>query len=141
MTMSGSKKTGQNRAINRHQWDYRELTEQLKNSNSSHYEVYHQLINLLKIRSNQPAFHPNATQFTLHLGNNIFGFWRQSQDRQQSIFCISNISKTPFSLSLANVNLTVMDEWYELITDKPLEKDKEILELEPYQTIWLTNYQ
>ena len=135
------KKTGQNRAINRHQWDYHELTDQLKNSNSSHYQVYHQLTNLLKIRSNQPAFHPNATQFTLHLGNNIFGFWRQSQDRQQSIFCISNISKTPFSLSLANVNLTVMDEWYELITDKPLEKDKEILELEPYQTIWLTNYQ
>ena len=84
--------SGHNRAINRHQWDYTKLEEALADQNSSHHIVYNQLKQLLKIRRRQSAFHPNATQFTLHLGDQLFGFWRQSLDRQQSIFCISNIS-------------------------------------------------
>ena len=44
------------------------------------------------LRKKQIAFHPNATQFTLQLGDLFFGIWRQSIDRSQSIFCISNLT-------------------------------------------------
>ena len=94
---------------------------------------------LLAIRTSQSAFHPNATQFTLHLGDTIFGFWRQSQDRQQSIFCISNISKFPYQLPLASVNLITMDHWHELISNQAINLATETLLLEPYQTVWITN--
>jgi sucrose phosphorylase len=60
---------------------------------------------LLAMRQRQAAFHPNATQFTLHLGNQLFGFWRQSADRRQSIFCVSNISREPQTLQLSDINL------------------------------------
>ncbi|NIV38931.1 MAG: alpha-amylase, partial [Anaerolineae bacterium] len=71
-----------------------------------------ELRRLIAIRRRQPAFHPNATQFTLHLGEGIFAFWRQSQRRDQSIFCINNITPRPQPLSLADINLISTDNWW-----------------------------
>jgi sucrose phosphorylase len=69
--------TGHYRAINRHQWDYETLGTLLQHPASTHAEVFARITELLGIRQRQAAFHPNATQFTLHLGNALFGFWRQ----------------------------------------------------------------
>jgi len=130
--------SGHNRAINRHQWDYTKLEDALADQNSSHHIVYNQLKQLLKIRRRQSAFHPNATQFTLHLGDQLFGFWRQSLDRQQSIFCISNISDQVQRLSLADINLIDNEQWHDLISGQPCSGGNGI-EMEPYQTVWITN--
>lgn len=130
--------SGHNRAINRHQWDYTKLEEALADQNSSHYIVYNQLKQLLKIRRQQSAFHPNATQFTLHLGDQLFGFWRQSLDRQQSLFCISNISDKGQTLMLADINLIDNEQWHDLISVQPCSGGNGI-EMEPYQTVWITN--
>ena len=130
--------SGHNRAINRHQWNYTKLEEALADQNSSHYIVYNQLKQLLKIRRQQSAFHPNATQFTLHLGDQLFGFWRQSLDRQQSVFCISNISDQGQTLTLADINLIDNEQWHDLISGQPCSGGNGI-EMEPYQTVWITN--
>ena len=130
--------SGHNRAINRHQWNYTKLEEALADQNSSHYIVYNQLKQLLKIRRQQSAFHPNATQFTLHLGDQLFGFWRQSLDRQQSLFCISNISDQGQTLTLADINLIDNEQWHDLISGQPCSGGNGI-EMEPYQTVWITN--
>ena len=91
------------------------------------------------MRKEQAAFHPNATQFTLHLGEAIFGFWRQSMDRRQSIFCISNISSKPLPLALSDINLIGTDEWRDLISGEQFHGRDEEIELQPYQTLWITN--
>ncbi|NNL56690.1 MAG: alpha-amylase, partial [Pseudomonadales bacterium] len=132
-------KTGNNRALNRHQWDYKVLHEQLAEPGSDHAIVFKQLKNLLKIRKLQAAFHPNATQFTLHLGDHIFGFWRQSNDRKQSIFSISNISNTACELPLASVNLIGTDQWRDLIGGEQYSEEKTAISLAPYQTVWISN--
>lgn len=133
------KRTGHNRSINRHQWQCDELTGVLEDQSSSHHKVYTQLVRLLKLRRLQPAFHPNATQFTLHLGNKIFAFWRQSIDREQSIFCISNISDQPQPLLLSDINLIGTDHWIDLVSNENLDDQDMHLELMPYQTMWITN--
>ena len=133
--------SGHNRAINRHQWLAGELEQALATENSHHRRVFEELKRLISIRSKQPAFHPNATQFTLHFGLEIFGFWRQSLMRDQSIFCISNISLNPQSIALADINLINTDTWYDLISGEPIVEDQQSLELEPYQTVWLSNAQ
>jgi sucrose phosphorylase len=130
--------SGHNRAINRHQWDYSQLEDKLADQDSTHHQVYNQLKQLLKIRRRQTAFHPNATQFTLHLGDQLFGFWRQSLDRQQSIFCISNISDQVQHLSLADINLIDNEQWQDLITGQPCMPNVQ-LPMQPYQTLWITN--
>jgi sucrose phosphorylase len=93
----------------------------------------------LEIRREQAAFHPNATQFTLHLGPALFGFWRQSMDRRQSVFCISNISCSALPLTLSDINLIETEEWLDLISGERFGSGQQVLELKPYQTLWITN--
>ena len=94
---------------------------------------------LISIRTQQAAFHPNATQFTLHLGEQIFGFWRQSIDRKQSIFCLHNISAEPAALSLADLNLISTHQWSDLLDEVVFHDLHELVVLKPYQCIWLSN--
>lgn len=131
--------TGRKRSINRHQWDYKALTQLLRKEGNQHYDCYTHLIALIELRQKQAAFHPNATQFTLHMGDHLFGFWRQSIDRKQSIFCIYNISHRIQALHTADLNLIVTDSWYDLITGSPLHENMDTIVFEPYQVMWISN--
>lgn len=131
--------SGHYRAINRHQWDSAVLAAELAREDSSHSVVFGRIKALLAIRRKQAAFHPNATQFTLHLGAGLFGYWRQSMDRRQSIFCVSNISSEPQPLALSAINLIDTEDWTELIAGKQLQDREQVLELQPYQSVWITN--
>lgn len=131
--------TQQNRGINRHRWQESLLEQALSDETKHHGKVLSTLKNLIDIRTIQPAFHPNATQFTLHLGLQLFGFWRQSQDRKQSIFCVSNVSDQTLSLPLSELNLIVTEDWVELITQETITELTEAIQLKPYQTVWISN--
>lgn len=133
------KNTSHNRSINRHRWDAAKLKDQLDNKHSQHAKVLARLKTLLSVRIKQKAFHPNATQFTLQLGSQIFGFWRQSIDRRQSIFCISNISDEKQQVFLSDINLIGTDSWWDLISNQLLNTEEAYLELSPYQTVWISN--
>lgn len=131
--------TGHNRSINRHRWHLDALTHELDDAYSLHHQVLTQMTQLIAIRSAQSAFHPNATQFTLQLGDKVFGYWRQSIDRKQSVFCISNISKETQVIRLSDINLIGTDEWVDLLTQNPLRHQLQDITLDPYQSAWITN--
>ncbi|MFV8781936.1 alpha-amylase family glycosyl hydrolase [Microbulbifer sp. SA54] len=133
------KEHGHNRAINRRQWQEQELNQKLADPESHHHKVFYQLRRLIQLRREQPAFHPNATQFTLHLGEQVFAFWRQSLDRRQSIFCLNNISDQPQTISLNAINLIGTDRWKDLISEEIFEDMLGSVTLDPYQTLWITN--
>ncbi|GAB1262208.1 sugar phosphorylase [Aurantivibrio plasticivorans] len=130
---------GHNRAINRRQWREEELNDALADQESHHHQVFNRLKRLIKIRRGQPAFHPNATQFTLHLGDEIFAFWRQSMDRRQSIFCLNNVSDKTQKVMLSAINLIGTDDWKDIISDTTFDDMTGSIELAPYQTMWITN--
>ena len=132
-------KTNSNRSINRHQWKLEDLEKALDDPVSQHARVFTRLRSLIEIRRQQPAFHPNATQFTLHLGSQIFGFWRQSLDRRQSIFSINNISSQSVSIALSDINLIETDDWKDLASGHSFESIHDKLTLKPYQFCWITN--
>ncbi len=131
--------THHNRSINRHRWQEDNLEAALTDKNLHHNKVLSTLKTLLAIRIKQPAFHPNATQFTLHLGLQLFGFWRQSQNRKQSIFCVSNISNQPVALPLSELNLIITESWQELISQTEITELSQEVNLSPYQTVWIAN--
>jgi sucrose phosphorylase len=135
----GLARTGQYRSINRRTWGHEELTDLLNDPESQQAIVLERLSELIELRRQQQAFHPNAVQFTLQLGLQTFGIWRQSMDRRQDIFCISNISREHQSLELANINLISTDNWRDLIGGAAIEEGQTTIELRPYQTIWLAN--
>jgi sucrose phosphorylase len=131
--------THHNRSINRRRWHVGALEDALADKNLHHAKVLSTLKSLLDIRIKQSAFHPNATQFTLHLGLQLFGFWRQSKDRKQSVFCVSNISDQPVILPLSELNLIITESWVELISNEEITELTQEMTLAPYQTVWVSN--
>lgn len=131
--------THHNRAINRHRWQKDLFEQALTNNDLHHASVLSSLKSLINIRIKQPAFHPNATQFTLHLGLQLFGFWRQSQDRKQSIFCVSNVTDHEIGLPLSELNLIITEAWVELISGQEISELTTEMLLKPYQTVWISN--
>jgi len=131
--------SGSNRAINRHSWDFDTLDAHLQDPESHHSRVFLALKQLIALRAEQPAFHPNATQFTMHLGQELFAFWRQSMDREQSIFSVNNITDREQVIPLSALNLIVTDEWRDLISGRRYDEHYGELVLTPYQTVWIAN--
>ena len=139
--LAGVEKTRQNRSINRSKLNYDELINSLDDPSSIKSIVLQKLSHLIKIRRQQPAFHPNATQYTLHpLNRSLFAFWRQSIDREQSIFCIHNLSNQPQNLILSQLNLIDLEVWFDLISNKTIDNVHHKYTLKPYQCLWITNY-
>ncbi len=130
--------TSHNRSINRHQWLLPELEGCLLSA-SSHQAIFERLKSLIQLRRAQRAFHPNATQYTLHINSQVFAFWRQSSDRRQSIFALHNISRTVQSIKLTELNLIATDDWIDLVSGLELGDLSGSLDLQPYQFAWIAN--
>ncbi len=133
------KQTKHNRSINRHKWPHSDLHRALEDPETRHAKVFAALKDLISKRTQQPAFHPNATQYTLQLGSSLFGIWRQSLDRRQSIFVIANMTDQPQDLPLVQINLISNVTWVDLISENEIEDTRQNLSLAPYQCVWLTN--
>jgi len=136
---AGVEKLGYNRAINRRRLDYDVLQSELSDPTSLPARVMAHLKAMVDIRTHQPAFHPNATQFTLHLGDTLFGFWRQSLDRSQSIFAISNVTNETQRIAAMSLNLIEGDDWRDLLSGDEVRADTGEIVFAPYQTRWISN--
>ena len=134
------KKNSQNRSINRKSWDFNEIKNKLLDDKSINNQVYKSIINLIKIRKKQPAFHPNAIQFTFNLGKNFFGIWRQSLDKKQSIFSVTNVTNIFQYLDLTELNLIESEKWWDLINNNEITNIKSTISLKAYQTVWISNF-
>lgn len=130
--------TGHFRSINRHIWNMEDL-EHVLNTPTHHQKVFNTITRLTHIRRAQPSFHPNATQYILHMGEKLFAFWRQSLDRRQSLFAVYNITDQPQTFNLSELNLIATDEWTDLVTDQTYEDHLSNVTLMPYQFMWLAN--
>jgi sucrose phosphorylase len=136
----GVEKTGHNRTINRYKWDLNTLESALSDPATPHAKVLKELTRLIKIRRQQTAFHPNATQYTLHpLNLALFAFWRQSLTRDQSIFSVHNLSDEPQELRFSDLNLVSTDDWFDLISGDKFADLDTVYILKPYQSVWITN--
>ncbi len=129
---------GMNRAINRHRWDYEALRALLAQDDTIHAQVLNGLKQRLRIRQKQTAFHPNATQFTVRTDDErIFGIWRQSLDRTQSVFALHNVSKETVTLPVSTLNIIADEDWRDLLSDDPISENDVVLA--PYQCRWISN--
>lgn len=132
-------KTGQNRAINRHRWDYGDLQARLADPESDQHVVLQEMLRRIAIRRRQRAFHPNATQFTLQLDERIFGLWRQSLDRDQSIFALHNVSAEALEIDPLTINLIEGEDWIDLLSGDRIAPSGGLIPFAPYQCRWITN--
>ncbi len=132
--------SGRTRSINRHQWQRNELEGLLADPGTPNRAVFQELQRLLKIRQQQPAFHPDAPQEIVFLGDAFFAFWRLSTNEKQCLLAISNLTDKPQTIDLAEQYSHFPDNfWFNLMKDG-IEVDMETEQtLRPYQTLWLSN--
>jgi sucrose phosphorylase len=116
-----------------------EELEHALNTPTHHQKVFQSVTKLTQIRRAQPAFHPNATQYILHMGENLFAFWRQSLDRRQSLFAVYNMTDQPQHFNLSELNLIATDDWTDLVSEQVYEDRLGKVTLMPYQFVWLAN--
>ena len=126
------------RGINRHKWKMDLLNDKLKDPESDQSCIFNELKRLIKIRAAQKCFHPNATQFTLHLPCGFFGVWRQSLDRKQNTFCITNLTDKNLALPLHTLNMYSGVEWVDLLTEQSYKDHDQEVTFSPYQSMWIT---
>ena len=137
--LDGVATTQHNRSINRYKWNWSDLQQRLSDKGSVHHQVFQELSRRIQLRHQMPPFHPNATQFTLQLSDPFFAFWRQSTDRSQSVFCVHNMTNTVQELRLSDLNLILIDSWYDAISGTRFDDQNAVLNVTPYQSLWITN--
>jgi sucrose phosphorylase len=115
------------------------MREALEDPAKHHGPLLNELSRRIRIRREQEAFHPNATQYTLHFGDAIFAFWRESLRRDQSIFALHNVSDQSQYVSLVELNLITSDTWRELLSGDVYQNLEATIELPPYGCVWITN--
>ena len=124
--------SGNKRDLNRYKWNKNKLENLLKNKNSKQSIFYQRIINLISIKRQNKAFHPNATRESLNMGKKIFCFKRISLDKKQVIYNITNLSSK-------NQKFVTNNKFrlYKNLLDK--SKINRKLILKPYETLWLSN--
>ena len=127
--------TGNNRDVNRYRWNFKNITNKLKNNKSKQNIFYQNICNLLNIRRKQKAFHPNALRINLNFGRKVYAFKRVSIDKKQTILCITNLSSKIQKTEISQKYLKMKN----LINSKIQIEDRKFLVLRPFETIWLSN--
>jgi sucrose phosphorylase len=124
--------SGNKRDLNRYKWNKNKLENLLKNKTSKESIYYQRIMNLIFIKKQNKAFHPNAKRENFNLGKKIFCFKRTSLDKKQIIYNITNLSSRYQILNLNNK----FKKFKNLLGRS---KTSYGLKLKPYETLWLSN--
>ena len=124
--------SGNKRDLNRYKWNKNRLEKLLNDKTSKQSVLFQKIMNLIYIKKQNKAFHPNAKRENLNMGRKIFCFKRTSLDKKQIIYNITNLSSKTQKL-----NFNSKFKKYKNLLGRP--NISHMLELKPHQTLWLTN--
>lgn len=140
----GVERTGRTRSINRRKWDYRELERLLDNHQTEASRVFNALQKRLVLRRKLKAFHPDAMQQILSLGNDLLGILRTTRDGNEKILALYNFTPFAKTVSTTKLGLTANNEIQpltDLISAENIrietEKTRNALVLPPYACYWI----
>ena len=83
-----------------YKWNKKRLESLLKDKDSKQSIFYKKIMNLIFIKKQNKAFHPNAKRENLNMGKKIFCFKRTSIDKKQIIYNITNLSSEHQKINL-----------------------------------------
>ena len=130
--LEGVEKTGRARSINRESLPVDALARQLRNPESFRSRIFYPYTAMIRTRSAQPAFHPNAAWEVLDLNSRIFGLVRTAEN--QRIYTITNVSSDALSVSISAPDTP--PRLRDLLTGRICSSTS--IQLEPFQYVWLS---
>ncbi len=133
--------TGQTRSINRHQWHWAELEALLDVPESNTRQILDEYTRRLRLRARQPAFHPDAAQEVLELGDEIFAVLRIAEDGSQRLAALFNFTGQRVWVPAERLAARLGSpgaQWYDLLREqRPPLDGKGRVAIMPYDALWL----
>jgi sucrose phosphorylase len=135
----GVERTGMTRSVNRRKWDLSELEYLIAHPETETGSVFPRFVELLELRRRQPAFHPDAAQRILALGEALFAFERSAVDGGQRILVLANLTAETVTVPLRDLpeDLSHRDE---LLSLNRAVFENGRIEVEPYAVFWFSAY-
>lgn len=131
---AGVEESGQNRRINRHKYERQELESALSDPHGLQRRVFDGYQRLLKVRIQQPAFHPQAAQEILDLpGDGLLGFVRTAASGER-IAIVANLTDEPRTV---DGTLIPAELRYDELAQERLFSDDSV-PMRPFQVRWLS---
>ncbi len=128
----GVRTTGRARSINRAKLPADAVYAELADPRSLRARIFYPYLNMIRIRTRQPAFHPTATMQVLYLDDRVFAAKRFCP--QQTIFAATNFSADDLTVHLPPE--TKSHSLFDLLSGKRFNAGSILLTA--YQTVWLT---
>ncbi|MEL6381438.1 MAG: sugar phosphorylase [Cyanobacteria bacterium J06626_18] len=128
------------RDINRPALVAQELIESSQAPTSKAGQIMHRFGNLLFLRKQYAAFHPNGSQRLLSLTPEVFAVLRSSPAEDQHILAITNVTPREVALTLALTDLDCLEtQWYDLVKQRGwlAQNNTLVMNLRPYDVVWL----
>jgi sucrose phosphorylase len=139
--LRGVEETGRARSINRHKYEESRLRQALADPGHAVPRVLGELVRLLRIRAQQPAFHPDADQRVSRADERLFAVMRRRHRPSQILLCLSNFTAETVEADLGQLFPGVgrTRPRVDLISGTRLAAPLSKVALAPYQTVWLTD--
>jgi sucrose phosphorylase len=133
--------TDRARSLNRHKFDRAEIEAILADPDRHEGRVFDGYRRMLRLRRNEPAFHPAGGQQVLDLGPAVFALLRTPPRAGRPILCLVNVSPGPQTARLERGigGVRPGGAWHDLIGGATcaVEEDGATIELAGYQVCWL----
>ena len=134
-------KSGIKRDINRVMVEEEVLLNEAKDPGSRLMQIMIRLLPVLKARTSERAFHPNARQQVLRISPQVFGLLRTPVGEGKPVLAFTSVTRERVSLRLSREILgTDSPRWNDLVCGKTIEMEGEALPLvlDPYDIAWLS---
>jgi hypothetical protein len=138
---AGAMQSGSNRSINREKLQRSALQRELADAGSRRAQVFQGLSRLLKIRAGNACFSPDASQRILDCSSGAFALMREAAGANRSTLCIHNVSpeRQLVRVDVSGTSLAA-PEVQELLSGRKMRGGRNLsLDLEPYESAWITN--
>ncbi|MCX8958857.1 alpha-amylase family glycosyl hydrolase [Erwinia psidii] len=129
--LAGVQETGCNRAINRQKYHPDDIAAELNKASSLRHRIFHQLSQLIQLRTRQSAFHPDNAMTVLESDNSVLAIRRQSEQTRQQLLCVYNFSHQDRLYTLPEA-----EGWRNVISGEKVAGDWP-LTLTPFGWAWL----
>ena len=127
----GVRQTGRARSINREKLHVEEVDRELKDPDSLRSRIFGMYLDMIRIRTKQPAFHPKAGFRVLEIGPQVFAIARYGID--QTLYALTNVTAQERVVDLSeSEGFAVLED---LIAGQRF--NPEAIRLKPYQYVWL----
>lgn len=131
----GVHQTGHARSINRRKFQHDELRRILGDKNGRQRRIFDGYRKMLAVRAGQKAFHPDADQVTLDMGQpSVIALLRTSLARDQRVLVLANVSDRPVTVDLSRAADVVPQR--DLLSSRMVTSST--FELGPSETVWLS---